>query len=165
MAGLINNLIDTLKGQTTHFKAVIALSDDKKRAIIENDVEALRDIVKKENIIVPKALKGDKERERIMGDMATVLNKPANELTLALIAEMTQGQPEHAEFTAAVDEFAQTVLEMKHANDSNKLLIESALEYIDFNMNIIHSTLDAQPAGYGALDDEHQQGSFLDARS
>jgi len=166
MAGLINNLIDTIKGQTELFRGVVALSADKKKYIIQNDIENLREIVKQENIIVPKALKGDKVRDGIMRDMATVLNKPVDELTLTRIAEIIEGQPEHAEYIAVLEEFVLVATEMKEANDSNKLLIENALDYIDFNMNIIHSSLDAQPIGYGAYDDDNRQpGSFIDASS
>jgi len=166
MAGLISNLIDTIKGQTELFKQLTALSEDKKNFIIQNDVEGLRGIVKQENIIVPKALKGDKTREQLMADIATVLNKNYDDLTFSRLAELIDGQPEHPDFVSAMEDFIMAVDAMKQANDASKLLLEDALDYIDFNMNVIHSSLDAQPAGYGALlDDTHEPGSFLDARS
>ncbi|MCL2854341.1 MAG: flagellar protein FlgN [Defluviitaleaceae bacterium] len=166
MAGLISDLIATIKGQTILFKEVIALSADKKDFIIKNDIEGLRGIVAKENAIVPKALKGDKERERIMADIATVLNKKGDELTLTKLAELTKGQPENPEFVIAVDEFILALDEMKQVNDANKILIENALEFLEFNMNIVHSSLDAGPVGYGeTLEDGHEPGSFLDTKS
>ena len=166
MAGLITDLIQTLQGQTELFKQVTALSDDKKNFIIKNDIENLRNIVKQENLIVPKALKGDKTREQLMKDIATVLNTNYDELTFASLAELISGQPEHPAFVAAAEEFATAVTEMKETNDNNKLLLQDALDYIEFNMNIIHSSIDAQPAGYGdLLDNTHEPGSFLDTRS
>ncbi|MCL2753531.1 MAG: flagellar protein FlgN [Defluviitaleaceae bacterium] len=165
MAGLISNLIDTLKGQTDLFKEVAALLVLKKEHIIENDIDALKNVVKQENEIVPKALKNDKEREKIMADIATVLNKKQEELTLSLLAELINGQPEHNDFVVAVDEFVAALEKMKEANDAAKVLVQDALEFVDFNMNIIHSSLDAAPAGYGSLEDGHEPGSFLDTRS
>ncbi|MCL2236280.1 MAG: flagellar protein FlgN [Defluviitaleaceae bacterium] len=166
MAGLISDLISVIQGQTVLFKEVVALSADKKNFIIKNDIEGLRGIVAQENIIVPKALKGDKERERIMADIATVLNKKNDELTLTKLAELTEGQPENPEFKIAVEEFIIVLDEMKQSNDANKLLIESALEFLEFNMNVVHSSLDAGPVGYGdTLDDGHEPGSFIDTSS
>jgi hypothetical protein len=162
MAGLISNLIETIKGQTELFREVIALSTDKKEFIIKNDIESLRQLVKQENVIIPKALKGDKTREKIMVDIATVLNKNPDELTFTMLAELTRGQPEHEAFVAAAEEFVVALTEMKEQNETNKLLIQDALEYIDFNINIIHSSLDSPPIGYGGLEDNHEPGSFLD---
>ena len=165
MAGLVSSLIETLKGQTELFREVIALSVDKKGFIIKNDIEKLRAVVKQENVIVPKLLKGDKDREKIMADISVVMNKPLADLTLSYLTELMQGQPEHEALVAAIDEFVVVTDEMKAANDANKLLIENALDYIEFNINIIHSSLEAGPVGYGALEDNHEAGSFLDTKS
>jgi len=166
MAGLINSLIENIKEQTGFFNELSALSDEKKQMIIQNDVEGLRGIVKQENAIVPKALKVEKNREQIMKDIATVLNKNFDDLTFSSLAELIQAQPEHPAFVAAFENFIMALDEMKQKNDENKILIADALEYIDFNMNVIHSSMDAQPAGYGDLLDSGQEpGSFIDTRS
>jgi flagellar biosynthesis/type III secretory pathway chaperone len=165
MAGLVSSLIDVLKGQTELFSEVIALSVDKKELIIKNDIDRLREVVKQENAVVPKALKGDKDREKIMADISVVMNKKLEDLTLSYLIELMQGQPEHEALVKAVDDFAKAIAQMKAANDANKLLIENALDYIEFNMNIIHSSLEAGPAGYGSLEDNHEAGSFLDTKS
>ena len=166
MAGLVSNLTEVLKGQTTLFREIVALSAGKKQSIIANDIETLRTIVAQENEIVPKVLKGDKDRERIMADVATVLNKNYDELTLTTLVQLTQGQPENAALTEAVDEFSAAANEMKQTNDINKLLIENALEYLEYNINMIHSSVSSGPAGYGdILGDDQEPGSFLDTRS
>jgi flagellar biosynthesis/type III secretory pathway chaperone len=165
MAGLVSSLIEVLKGQTELFREVIALSVDKKELIINNDIEKLKDIVKQENVIVPKLLKGDKDREKIMADISVVMNKKLEDLTLSFLSELMEGQPEHEALVKAIEEFAAAMGEMKAANDANKLLIENALDYIEFNINIIHSSLEAGPAGYGALEDNHEAGSFIDTKS
>jgi len=165
MAGLVSSLIDVLKGQTELFREVIALSVDKKEFIIKNDIEKLREVVKQENVIVPKLLKGDKDREKIMADISVVMNKPLADLTLSYLEVLMQGQPEHEALVASIDEFVAVIDQMKAANDANKLLIENALDYIDFNINIIHSSLETGPVGYGSLEDNHEAGSFLDTKS
>ncbi|MCL2169479.1 MAG: flagellar protein FlgN [Defluviitaleaceae bacterium] len=165
MAGLINSLIETVKGQTVLFKEVTALLVQKKEYVIQNDIENLRAVVKLENDIVPKILKGDKTREQLMADIATVLNKRPDELTFTMLKQLISSQPEHPAFVAAVDEFVVALDEMKAANDNAKTFISDALDYIDFNMNVIHSSFEAVPAGYGDLDDSLETGSFIDSRS
>ena len=69
-------------------------------------------------------------------------------------------------FVAAVEELALVATEMKLANDNNKILIDDALDYLEFNMNIVHSSLDTGPVGYGeTLDDGREPGSFIDTKS
>ncbi|MCL2350357.1 MAG: flagellar protein FlgN [Defluviitaleaceae bacterium] len=165
MAGLISNLIEVLQGQTKLFNDIAALSDDKREFTVKNDIESLRGIVKQENEIVPKMLKGDKKRESIMTDLATVLNKNKDDLTLTLLEEIIRGQPEHGLFKQTVDEFIAALEKMKEGNERAKVLLQDAIDYVEFNMNILHSSMDAGPVGYGALEDGHQPGSFLDTRS
>jgi len=166
MAGLISSLIETLNEQTAMFTELAVYSDEKRQAVIQNDIDGLRAIVKNENAIVPKALKADKNREQIMKDIATVLNKDFEELTFSRLGELIKGQPEHPAFTEAVEKFIVALDEVKQKNDASKVLIGDALDYIEFNMNVIHSSMEAQPAGYGdLLENSHEPGSFLDTRS
>ena len=163
MAGLISNLIDTLRGQVELYQQISALSVRKKDYIIKNDIESLRKIVGEENAIVPKVMRGDKERERIMKDICMVLNKPQEDMTLSYLVTLMENQPEHAELAEVVEKTKAAVYELNDINDDNKTLIENALEYIDYNINLIHSTFSEVPASYGSNYEEvGEQRSFLD---
>jgi len=162
MAGLVSNLIDVLKGQIELFQQINALSVDKKQYIIKNDTESLRAVVAKENEIVPKALRADKNRQLIMKDICTVLNKKEEDMTLTHLISLIEGQPDHKELAEVVGELKSVADEMKELNDSIKVLLENALEFIDFNINMIHSSFSEAPAGYGDTLEEAPQKSFLD---
>ena len=163
MAGLISNLIVTLKGQSDLYRQITALSVRKKECIIKNDIEDLRGIVSEENVLVPKVIRSDKVREQIMKDICTVLNKKEEELTLTNLVNLMENQLEHKELNEAVEELKTAAEEMRELNEANKALVEHALEYIDYNINVIHSSFSEAPAGYNdTLEDTREQISFLD---
>ena len=163
MAGLVSNLIEVLKGQMDLYQQIIALSVDKKEYIIKNDIENLRRIVSKENSLVPKALRGDKEREKIMKDICMVLNKKEEDMTLSYLVVLMENQPEHEELKSVVEQIKHYAEEMKDVNESNKALVQNALEFIDYNINVIHSTFSEAPAGYNpTLEENMGQKGFLD---
>ncbi|MCL2574266.1 MAG: flagellar protein FlgN [Defluviitaleaceae bacterium] len=162
MAGLIGNLIDTLKGQIELYEQITALSVRKKEYIIKNDTENLRAVVAEENLIVPRLVRGDKERERVMKDICMVLNKKEEEMTLSYLVVLMENQPDHAELADIVEKTRAAVTELNEVNEANKVLIENALEFIDYNINLIHSTFSDMPVGYGGYEDAAEQKSFLD---
>ena len=162
MAGLVSNLIDVLKGQVELYSQIAALLVRKKDFIIANDIDSLREVVAEENKLVPKALRCDKDRGRIMQDICTVLNKPAD-MTLTYLVTLMEGQPEHDELQQVVGNLQAAAHEMKELNDSNKVLLQHALEFVDYNINVIHSSFSEAPAGYNdTLDDARDPVSFLD---
>jgi len=163
MAGLVSGLIDTLDGQIGLYTQLVALLVRKKDLIITNDIENLRKLVAEENAIVPKVLRLDKEREKTIADICTVLGKKNEEMTLTYLSQLMQGQPEHEALVDVVARLSVVVDEMKTLNDESKLLIESALEYVNYNINVIHSTFAEAPAGYNpTLENYHEQKGFFD---
>jgi len=165
MAGLVSNLIDVLKGQVDLYNQIAALSAQKKDFIIKNDIENLRTVVSEENALIPKALRGDKDREKIMKDICTVLNKKEEEMSLGYLVVLMENQPEHDELANTVDSLKAAAEETRVLNETNKVLVQHALEFIDYNINVIHSSFSdtSGPVGYNdALEDAGGQTSFLD---
>jgi len=167
MAGLVSSLIDVLKGQVDLYGQIAALSARKKDFIISNDIDSLRAIVAEENALIPKALRGDKEREKIMKDICTVLNKKEEEMSLSYLVVLMENQPEHDALDDVVAKLKAVADEMKELNESNKVLVEHALEFIDYNINVIHSSISDVPAGAAGYNDSFdetsgQTSSFLD---
>jgi len=163
MAGLISNLIEVLQGQVGLYQQISALSAQKKDFIVGNDIDSLRKIVAEENMVVPKVIRGDKERERIMKDICMVLNKGQEDMTLSYLVTLMENQPEHGELSEVVEKTKAAVHELNEINETNKVLIENALEFIDYNINLLHSTFADTPASYGSnYEEAMEQRSFLD---
>ena len=140
MPGLIDNLIEKIEIQDSIYKEIIELLLEKKQIIINNDIQALREIVDKENSTTARALKVEKDRESIMKNISIVLNKAQEELTFDFLIDSLEGKQGQNELRKIVFEIRKTSKKMKEINDSVKKLIENALEYIDYSINAIHTS-------------------------
>jgi flagellar biosynthesis/type III secretory pathway chaperone len=164
MPGLVENLIETLNKEADLYAELVELSEQKKQCIINNDVEGLRQIVAKENTTTSRAIREDKERVVHIKDICLVLNKKEADMTLSHLVVLLEGQPEHEDLTAVVERLKELATTLKSLNEDNKILLEFALEYIDYNMNVIHSSIDAGPVAYdrGGHEIVGETGGFLD---
>ena len=148
MAGMINQLIDLLNEQAERYQELLGLSIEKKSAIISNDVDALQKITHLENLVVSQTQKLEKKRLAVMKDIAAVVNKQEEELTLSALIEMMQGQKEQEELSAAGSRIRETLGGLSEANAHNASLIKNALDYIEYSINIIRSSVSQAPPMY-----------------
>ena len=163
MAGLVSNLIGVLKEQVELYRQISALLARKKELVIKNEIDELREVVGQENILVPKNLRIDKTRDKIMKDICMVLNKNEEEMTLTYLVTLMEGQPEHEELKDVVEQMAKAATELKELNDATKVLIQHALDFLEYNINVLHSSFAEAPAGYNdTLEENREQRSFLD---
>ena len=162
MAGLITHLIDTLRTQAANFDKLAELSAAKKEHIINNDLDNFKRVVDEAGILATKAAKLDRERESITKDIGHVLNKSLEELTLTRLCALIEGQPEHGELLSVVEALIAAVDNIKATNDANKLLIQDALEFVEFNINALHTSMDPMATSPYGDDYRDEGGSFLD---
>jgi len=163
MAGLIQELIENLNTTIAVYDELTNLAREKKSLIIDNDVENIKRVTQLETDIVSAAARIDKERVGIIKDVCQVLGKSEKDMTLTLLAEIISNQTEHEEYAALVDKIKASADALQEANETNKNLILGALDYIEFNINAIRSSIDSSPAGYDKSGEEYREsGGFLD---
>lgn len=146
MAGLINELIEILNKQASAYEELLILSTEKKSVIINNDIDALQKITIVENKIVSRSQKFEEKRLELMKDIASVLNRKNEELTLSILEELMKDQEEAPLISAVRIKLKDTVTKLKEANDLNNQLIEGSLDYIEFTMNLVRANLDEGPS-------------------
>ena len=88
MASLMENLISLLEQENDEYEKLLELSMQKTPVIIEGDISKLEKITDEEQIIVGKVNRLDKEREQVMQDIATVLNKDVQTLKLGKLTAL-----------------------------------------------------------------------------
>ena len=82
----------------------------------------------------------ENKRISIMQDMANVLNRKPEELTVDVMIEILQKQPKEQEELAKLRaKLKETLAEMKNINEQNQTLITQALEMVEFDMALIKS--------------------------
>ena len=140
MASLMENLIDVLEKESMEYENLLNLSMQKTPVIVSENLEQLAKITDEEQLIVSRINHLDHLRNEAVNDIANVLNKDVTNLKIADLIKMLAARPEEQQKLAAVFDKLQTnVRHVARVNEQNRELIQSALEMVQFNMNILHS--------------------------
>ena len=136
----MEELIGVLQQENEEYKKLLSLSLRKTPVIISADLEALASITDEEQAIVSNLSRIDKKREENMKDIANVINREVNTIKLGDLVDMLASRPQEQQKLAAIhDELSLTVAQMKRTNEQNKALIESSLELVEFDLNVMQA--------------------------
>lgn len=136
----METLIEVLEKENQEYKNLLELSIKKTPAIVSDDVKALAQITDEEQFIVSRINHLDNQRNEAVNDIANVLNKDVTKLKIAdLIKMLAARSQEQAKLASVFDELRMNVHAVKRVNEQNRELIESALEMVQFNMQVIQS--------------------------
>ena len=124
MASLMENLMDVLEEEGGYYDALLELSMKKTEVIVSNDIPALQQITEQEQLLVDQVNDVDKRRMGIMEDMANVMNRDV-------------GAQEQRRLSEASDKLKETVKAMARINEQNRELLQSALEMVEFDLNLV----------------------------
>jgi flagellar biosynthesis/type III secretory pathway chaperone len=167
LAGMVDQLIDILKAQWDNYEQLLELSIQKTSVIVKGDVDALKAITSQENSFVGNNQHLERDRIKLMKDIATVLGKDSQTLTLNTLIELLSGQKKDQERLEQIqNELKQVLKQIKTINDKNGMLINQALEYVDFNMNVLQSVKALPPVSYknGGAQTQIQGTNFFDKK-
>ena len=140
MASLMEDLISILEQEDSLYEDLLKLSMSKTPVLISGDLEALSRITEDEQEIVNKVNALDKKREEGMKDIANVLGKDVKTLKLTDLIDVLRSRPaEQYRLAAIYDKLSDTIGQMKRTNEQNRELIESSLEMVQFDMNVLQA--------------------------
>ena len=140
MASLMEELIITLENEAGEYQRLLDLSLRKTPVIVSGDLEALASITNEEQLALTSLSHVDKKREECMKDIANVVNKDVNTIKLTDLINMLAQRPHEQNRLAAVhDRLSEIVAQVKRSNEQNKMLIESSLEMVQFDLNVIQA--------------------------
>lgn len=144
MASLMENLIIVLNEECEVYEKLLALSLKKTPVIVSENLEELASITDEEQLVVSRINALDKKRDEIMKDMAIVLNKDVETFKLRKLIQMMAKRPDEQHALAdSFDKLERVAKQVARVNEQNRELIQSALEMVQFNMNILHSAKSA----------------------
>ncbi len=141
MASLMEELIQTLDEEEKAYRALIPVEEEKTRAVIANDLESLQDITDRERELVDRSSALEGKREQIAADIATVLGRNPQTITVGEIIGVLKNQPKDQKALQEIhDRLRTTVIRLQEINNQNRDLIKDSMEMIEYNMNVIRST-------------------------
>ena len=138
MASLMEDLIEILNQEYLEYEELLGLSSKKTLVIAAEDLEKLSQITDEEQASVGKIQKLEKKRLSAMSDIAAVLNKDVETLKLTDLVRVLDKRPSEQKRLAEVrDRLFTTAGQVRRVNSQNQELLNSALEMVQFEMNII----------------------------
>ena len=141
MASLIEELIGTLDREEKIYANLIPVQEEKIRAIVANDLEALGRLSGEEQKMMDEVGNLEVRRMRVTEDIATVLGKASGDMNLEQIIQALGKQPdEQKKLQRLHDKLRRTMARLQELNTQNKELLTQALEMVEYNMNVIRST-------------------------
>lgn len=140
MASLMENLIEVLDLESQEYENLLGLSMRKTPVVIAGELEELAKITDEEQIVVGRINRLEIKRQEVFADIANVMNKDVKTLLLTDLIEMLKTRPEEQQKLARVhDRLRTAVYEVKKVNNQNAILIQNALEMVEFDMNMLQS--------------------------
>ena len=138
MASLMNELLEVLENEEAGYRELVEASTRKKEVIIKADIRALEEITAEEQEIAGKIKNIENKRISIMEDIANVLNRKPEDLTVDALLEILANQPKEQEQLAKIRlQLKDTLTEMKNINEQNQTLVNQAMELVDDNTVVV----------------------------
>jgi flagellar biosynthesis/type III secretory pathway chaperone len=165
MAGMMQQLLEVMNEQAQRYEELHGLSLEKRDVLVKNDVEELQKITNLENLVVSQNNRLEKKRLSLVQDIAEVLGHGSNDMDLATLIGLMEGKPEQEELRAIGNRIRETLNKLKDVNTLNGELLESSLEYIEYSMNLMRSSMQQGVPTYSLKDGQITEDfSVFDAK-
>ena len=163
MAGMINQLVDVMNDQAERYNELLGLSLEEKDLLVKNDIEGIQKITNLKNLVITQNNRLERKRISLVKDIAEVLGHSSQEeLSLAELIELVGEQPEAEQLTEIGKRLREILEKLQESNNLNKQLLESSLDYVNYTLNMIQSSISPDLANYPDAGTQGQDvyGSF-----
>ncbi|OON95701.1 MAG: hypothetical protein ATN36_00925 [Epulopiscium sp. Nele67-Bin005] len=141
MAGIIFNLSDVLTDQIECYEGLYTLSTYKKTAIVNKDLDLLKEVTAREEEFLGRINILNQQRESILKDIALVSALDYKTITITtLVKKIGESKDISIKLLAQRDELHQVLDKVKAQNNQNKQLLAQSMEFVEYNLNAITST-------------------------
>ncbi|MCR5304321.1 MAG: flagellar protein FlgN [Lachnospiraceae bacterium] len=149
----MENLIGVLNEECDAYEELLKASMKKTPAIVSDDLETLSNVTEEEQEIVGRISSIDHKRSEAWADIANVLNRDVKTLKLKDLIKIMENRPEEQKALSKIyDRLHSVTKEVSRVNKQNQELLESALEMVQYTMNVIQSSKAApENANYNGM--------------
>jgi len=144
MASLMETLISVLDEESAEYDKLFQLSIAKTPVIVSENLSELARITDEEQVQLSRIQNVAKRRDEAIRDIANVLNKDVENMSLKRLIKIMAGRPsEQKALAASYDRLMAAAKQVDMVNARNSELIQSALDMVHFNMNMLQSAKSA----------------------
>lgn len=140
MASLMEDLLEVLGKEEAEYQKLVAIAEEKRDAVIKGDIKLLDTVTVKEQDAASALLNLSNKRIQVLTDMATVLGKNPEEITITKMIGYLEKQPvEQEKLLKQRDRLLEVGTQMQLLNRQNEALLQQALELVEFDLTLLKS--------------------------
>ena len=140
MASLVEELINVLAEEESIYKKLTEYGEKKRQIIIDADIPELEKLTDLEQQASDELLSKSNKQISLLGDIATVLGKTDEKMTVTRLIGYLDKQPDiQSKLTETRDSLLNTADQMQKINDLNSQLLAQAIEMTEFDITLFKS--------------------------
>ena len=140
MASLVEELINVLAEEESIYKKLTEYGEKKRQIIIDADIPELEKLTDLEQQASDELLTKRNKQIALLGDIATVLGKTDEKMTVTRLIGYLDKQPDiQSKLTETRDSLLDTADQMQKINDLNSQLLAQAIEMTEFDITLFKS--------------------------
>lgn len=140
MASLVEELINVLAEEESIYKKLTEYGEKKRQIIIDADIPELEKLTDLEQQASDELLTKSNKQIELLGDIATVLGKTDEKMTVTRLIGYLDKQPDiQSKLTETRDSLLDTADQMQKINDLNSQLLAQAIEMTEFDITLFKS--------------------------
>ena len=140
MASLVEELINVLAEEESIYKKLTEYGEKKRQIIIDADIPELEKLTDLEQQASDELLTKSNKQIALLGDIATVLGKTDEKMTVTRLIGYLDKQPDiQSKLTETRDSLLDTADQMQKINELNSQLLAQAIEMTEFDITLFKS--------------------------
>ena len=140
MASLVEELINVLAEEESIYKKLTEYGEKKRQIIIDADIPELEKLTDLEQQASDELLTKSNKQIALLGDIATVLGKTDEKMTVTRLIGYLDKQPDiQSKLTETRDSLLDTADQLQKINDLNSQLLAQAIEMTEFDITLFKS--------------------------
>lgn len=148
MAGLVEELTIIMDQEAALYDRILDLNETKRDAITARDSVGLERITAQEEGYMFSLQELEKNRIRALSDMATVLGRDGEMISVNDVIEILSDNKEEQEaLSKSRQNLIEKAKEVQFWNNQNQELLEVALKMVDFDLTLLKSMKQAPETG------------------
>lgn len=135
--GYYHNLCDVLQEELALYREIANIADKKTDILVDGNINLLQEITELEQNIISNLGKLEDERTMLTQKLAKILQIDSDEITAKYLLEHMPDKKYKKLLSNIYYEMKELLETIDDKNKTNESLIKSALEYIDFSINLL----------------------------
>ena len=136
MNDYITYLSALLEKEIATFRLLLESLEAEQQALVQHDINTLEEVVETQKALTLRAADQEKDRIRIIRQMASILQESSETLTLGRVIELVDA-PQAEQLQELREELLALQENLRKANRHNSLLLRQSMKYVDKSLQIL----------------------------